>query len=371
MKVLVAVCRYFVGILFIFSGFIKANDALGFAYKLEEYFAAFHIQWLVPAALFLAILICIFEMLLGFMLILGARIKTTMWLLFLMIAFFTFLTFYTAYYHEVTECGCFGDAIPMTAWQSFAKNIVLSTMILILFFQKKHIRPMLVKTGENVAVVIFALFSLGFPLYTYNYLPVLDFRPYKVGTNIIESTKGTPDVLKYFYTLKNKKTGETKEFDAWPKNWDTEWDYIGNHTKIVKKGIQAAILDFSISNVDGKDITDSILANPNYNFLLIEYDLAKSNLGTQNKINELANSCDKNHIKFAALTGSDNDQIKNFRHQENTMYPFYVTDGTDLKTMIRSNPGLILMKNGVIIAKWHFHSIPTFNKFNEKYLKGQ
>ncbi|HVA99138.1 MAG TPA: BT_3928 family protein, partial [Bacteroidia bacterium] len=272
---------------------------------------------------------------------------------------------------EVTECGCFGDAIPMTAWQSFAKNIVLSTMILILFFQKKHIRPMLVKTGENVAVVIFALFSLGFPLYTYNYLPVLDFRPYKVGTNIIESTKGTPDVLKYFYTLKNKKTGETKEFDAWPKNWDTEWDYIGNHTKIVKKGIQAAILDFSISNVDGKDITDSILANPNYNFLLIEYDLAKSNLGTQNKINELANSCDKNHIKFAALTGSDNDQIKNFRHQENTMYPFYVTDGTDLKTMIRSNPGLILMKNGVIIAKWHFHSIPTFNKFNEKYLKGQ
>lgn len=371
MRILVNICRIFVGILFIFSGFIKANDALGFAYKLEEYFAAFHIEWLVPTALFLAILICIFEMLLGFMLLLGARIKTTMWLLVLMIVFFTFLTFYTAYYHKVTECGCFGDAIPMTAWQSFAKNILLLTMIGILFFQKKNIHPLLVKTGENVAVIIFALCSLGFPLYTYNYLPVIDFRPYKVGTNILEQTKGTPDVLKYYYTLKNKKSGETKEFDAWPKNWDTEWDYVSNRTEVVTKGKQAAILDFSISDANGDDLTDTIMNNPNYNFLLIEYDLDKANINVQNKINDFAALCDENKIKFAALTASDNEKIKNFRHQVQAAYPFYATDGTVLKTMIRSNPGLILLKKGVVIAMWHFHSIPSFSEIKTTYLKAQ
>lgn len=366
MRFLTQLSRVLVGVLFIFSGFIKANDPLGFAYKLDEYFEVFGMNWLLPASLFLAIFICIFEVVVGFSLLLGSRVKGTLWLLLLMTVFFTFLTFYSAYYDKVTSCGCFGDAIPLTPWESFAKNIILLVLIAVLFISQNNIRPLLGRKFEDFLMTLFVLASTAFPLYTYNYLPVIDFRPYKIGTNIYEAIHPQ---IKYYYTLKNKKTDDVKEFDAWPENWDKEWDYVSNRAEPLKKGI-TQIVGFSMENPSEEDYTDKFLQNPNYSFLLVAYDLDKTNRNIQGRINDFVELCQKDGIEFIGITTSTPEKISDFRHEVQAMYDYYrCPDDVPLKTMIRSNPGLILFKSGVVIDMWHFHSFPSYNDVKVKYFK--
>jgi len=369
MKIVTTIARILVGLLFIFSGFIKANDAVGFSYKLAEYFEVFGTHFLIPIVLPLAMFICVFEIVLGFTLLLGARIKLTLWLLLLMIVFFTFLTFYSAYYQKVLSCGCFGDAITLTPWQSFTKDVILLVLIILLFIGKSHINPLVGLRFENFLVLVVLIASLGFPIYTYNYLPVIDFRPYAIGKNIPEQTKGIPDELKYIYLLKDKKSGETKEFDKWPENWDKLYDYVNNRTEVIKKGIDPKIKDFSISDFNGSDYTEDIIQNPDYNFLLICYDLEKTNVESFAKINDMIALCKQTNIKFIALTSSGKELIESFKQEANTNVEFYNTDGTVLKTMIRSNPGLMLLKGGTVIDMWHYHTIPAFSFIKEKYFK--
>lgn len=372
MKTVVKVSRILVGLLFIFSGFVKADDPLGFTYKLQEYFAkdALNLPWLNSFALIFSFIIPIVEMILGIMILIGARKKFTLWMLLLMIVFFSFLTFYTAYYHKVLECGCFGDAIPMTPWASFAKNMVLLLLILILFAGQKYITPTFSGLVENAIVVIYTAGCIAFSLYCYNYLPVINFRPYKPGTNIKQAMQGTPDVLKYYYTLKNKKTGETKEFAQFPPNYQNDWDYVTSRTEVIKKGIDPPIKDFSITTSSGSDITDSVLSVPGYTFWLVSSSLGGANRSKEvvDKINALASECIKNHIGFMCLTASDDNDIQKYKSMYNAPYSFYSTDDTQLRTMIRSNPGLVLIKGGVVIATWHYHSIPDYNSVNQKYL---
>ena len=372
MKTVVKVSKFLVGVLFIFSGFVKADDPLGFTYKLQEYFAkdALNMPWLNGFALTFSFIIPIIEMILGIMILIGARKKFTLWMLLLMILFFSFLTFYTAYYHKVLECGCFGDAIPMTPWASFGKNMVLLVLILILFAGKKYITPSFPGRVENGIVIIYTLACVGFALYCYNYLPVINFRPYKPGTNIKQSMQGTPDVLKYFYTLKNKKTGETKEFTQFPPNYQNDWDYVTSRTELIKKGKDAPIKDFSISTLNGTDITDSVLSAPGYTFWVVSSSLGAANRSKDvvDKINTLATECIKNHVGFMCLTSSDDNDIQKYKSMYNPPYSFYSTDDVQLRTMIRSNPGLVLIKGGVVIATWHYHSIPDYNTVNQKYL---
>lgn len=369
MKVITSIARILVGLLFIFSGFIKANDAVGFSYKLVEYFEVFGTHFLVPIALPLAMFICIFEIVLGFTLLMGARVKLTLWLLLLMIVFFTFLTFYSAYFQKVLSCGCFGDAIPLTPWQSFYKDLILLVLILVLFIGKQHINPLFGERFENALLVMVLLASTAFPIYTYNYLPVIDFRPYAIGKNIPEQTKGIPDELKYYYKLKDKKTGELKEVDKWPENWDQIYDYVDSRTEVTKKGVDAKIKDFTISGMDGADYTGDIIENPNFNFLLICYDLEKANKDVFGKINDFAALCKADSINFVVLTSSTGDVIKKFQEETKTIIPFYNTDGTVLKTMIRSNPGLMMLKAGTVMDMWHYHSFPSYSDVKEHYFK--
>ncbi|HTB31310.1 MAG TPA: BT_3928 family protein [Bacteroidia bacterium] len=371
MKKIVKVSQVLVGVLFIFSGFVKADDPAGFTIKLHEYFAAdaLNMPWLDKFAFSMAFSIPIIEMTLGFMLLLGTWKKLTLTLIVLMMVFFTFLTWYTAHYNKVLECGCFGDAIPMTSWQSFYKNVVLMVFILILIIGNKHIYSIGGK-AQNILVLLFLAGSTGFAYYCYNYLPVIDFRPYKVGTDIKKAMQGTPDENKFYYTLKNKKSGETKEFDKFPDNYQNDWTFVGSRTEILKKGIDAKIKDFNISALAGNDVTDSILAVPGYQFLLILESISEANKGeeTVKKINALADDCLKNHIGFICLTASDENDIAAYQKQYHSNYKFFTTDGTVLKTMIRSNPGLMLIKGGVVEAMWHYHSIPTYSDVASKYL---
>ena len=368
-KILIIIARLSVALLFIFSGFIKANDTIGFSYKLDEYFEVFGMEWIKPLSLFISIFMCAMEMLLGFMLLIGARIKPTLWLLMLMILFFAFLNFYSGYYDKVRECGCFGDAIKMTPWQEFRNNMIMLVMTIFMLIKNSEIRPLFGEKVENGFAIIGIIACLSFPLYTYNYLPVIDFRPYAIGKNIPEETKGIPDEVKFFYTLKDKKTGESKEFEKWPENWDQIYDFVSTRTEVTKKGIDPKVKDFIISNLDGADYTQDIIENPNYNFLLICYDLEKTDKGVFDKVNDFAALCKQNNISFVTLTSSTKETIEKFKQDAKTNVDFYNADGTVLKTMIRSNPGLMLLKGGTVIDMWHYHSFPSFSFVKEKYFK--
>jgi len=364
MKIITTIARILVGLLFIFSGFIKANDAIGFSYKLVEYFEVFKMPSLAPAAVFLAIFICIFEIILGFTLLMGARVKLTLWLLLLMIVFFTFLTFYSAYFDVVKECGCFGDFLHLTPWQSFGKDLALLILIIILFIGKDHINPIFGTRMENAMLVLVLIASTAFPLYTYNYLPVIDFRAYKIGTDMY---KGIHPEVKFYYLLKNKKSGEEKEFDKWPENWDQEYDYVSNRTEKLDPNVKE-IIGFAMINEYHEDYKDEFLQKEGYKFMLVEYDLDKANKDVQGTINDFAAVCALNKIEFVGLTSSDSLKVAEFKKENAVQYPFYTNpDDVPLKTMIRSNPGLILFKGPVVVDMWHYHSFPSFSDVKEKY----
>lgn len=386
MKLITGISRILVGVLFIISGLIKANDPLGFAYKLQEYFEVFGTDFLKPLALGLAIFICAFEVLCGVATLTGSKMKPVAWALLLMIIFFTFLTFYSAYFNKVTDCGCFGDALKsligrsLTPWESFTKDIVLFILIIPIFIRRNEIKSFFGAKADTGIVAGSLLLTGFFSLYCYWHLPVKDFRPYAVGKSIPDQMRipegAKPDVYESVLVYKNKKTGESKEFTMaeytkatylWEDTLTWAWEATNN--KLVQEGYHPPIHDFSISSPEGEDLTQKIITNPNYNFLLISYDINKADKGVQPKINEFVAQCEKDSIAFVGLAGSSPKEIDNFRHEVNAMYNYYITDQTVLKTMIRSNPGLMLMKNGVVIANWHYNDFPSYEEVATNYLK--
>lgn len=367
MKFLTYISRFFVGVLFIISGLIKANDTVGFSYKLEEYFSAdvLNLEFLIPLALVMAAGICIFEIVVGVMVLIGARPKLANWLLMGMIVFFTFLTFYSAYFNKVTDCGCFGDAIKLTPWGSFRKDIILLFFISILFLGIQFINPMLNRKKENMLLAIVTFFCFAFVVHTYRHLPIEDFRPYAIGKNITEGMK-TCDELDlpcteeaYYYVVKNKENGEVSEMlsTVYQDKWE-EYDFVEatEKTIVLQEGYEPPIHDFSISK-EGLDYTFSILEEENA-FLLVCYDITKTSAKEQESINAFYSECQSKGISFYALCASSDDNISSFSEEHNIEYSFYFTDETTLKTMVRSNPGLILLQKGTIEGKWHYNDFP-------------
>jgi len=375
MKMLVQIARILVGVLFILSGLIKANDPLGFGYKLEEYYQVFGTEFLIPTAAWQAILICVSEILLGFMLLIGMRIRLTIGLLLAMILFFTFLTFYSAYFNKVTDCGCFGDALKLTPWESFTKDVVLLVLILLMAIGIKHIRPLLGLKLSNALWVTVLFLSFAFPLYTYHYLPVKDFRPYAVGNDILEGMKGGIDpVFETHFVYRDTVSGKDSLFDKIPYtdtvNWTTgPWKFIDQKSKEVKPGVPAPIHDFSLNDPDGNDYTEDILQYEGYQFFLVSYDLDHANKAVQTKVNDFAALCEQNKVPFMGLTAATPARLDEFRHEVQAAYPWYIVDATQLKTMIRSNPGLVLLKGSKVVAMWPFRALPSFDEIKKQYLK--
>ncbi len=386
MKIITGISRLLVGVLFIISGLIKANDPLGFAYKLQEYFEVFGTEFLKPIALVLAIFICAFEVLCGVATLTGSKMKPVSWALMLMIVFFTFLTFYSAYFNKVTDCGCFGDALKnligrsLTPWESFTKDIVLFILIVPIFIRRNQIKSFFSDKADTFIVVGSLVLTAGFSTYCYLHLPVMDFRPYAVGKSIPDQMKipegAQADVYESVLVYKNKKTGESKEFSMaeytkatylWEDTLTWAWEATNN--KLVKEGFHPTISDFSINSVEGEDITQKIITNPDYNFLLISYDINAANKSIQPSINEFVSQCTKDSIDFIGLAGSSPKDIDNFKHETNALYDYHITDQTVLKTMIRSNPGLMLMKNGVVIAIWHYNDFPSYEEVVSTHMK--
>ncbi len=366
MKVAITwISRLLVGALFIFSGFIKANDPLGFAYKLEEYFTVFGIEFLNPFSVYMSITACVLEMFVGLLLLLGIWRKFTTTLLLLLIVFFGFLTFYSAYFQVVQDCGCFGEFLKLTPWESFYKNLILFVLILWLFFNKNYIKGLFSPIqGQRIAFTLLAL-AIVFPVYTYNYLPVMDFRPYHVGSNIKKKMTIPEDAPETKYETrviyKNTNTGEKKAFKTKNIPEDTTtWKWVETKNKKVQEGYTPPIHDFSIEGLEGYDYTDDFLSQKGYRLVVVQYDLTKTNTGAQKALTKLAKKAKgENNLAFWALTASPESKIKQYREKYNVGYPYYISDATTLKTIIRANPGLLLMKNNVIKAKWSDLNIPS------------
>ncbi len=372
--------RIFVGLLFIFSGLIKANDPLGFSYKLEEYFEVFHITFLNGFALSIAIVLCALEMLLGFALLIGVRTVSVAWGLLLLIIFFAFLTFYSAYFKVVQSCGCFGDAIPLTPWQSFCKDLVLLLLIVVLFINRKRIKPIFTAKQGDRLLIIAAVISLGVGTYTYNFLPVIDFLPYKIGANILDEMKtppgAKPDEFELTYHLKNKKTGAQKVMnntDYLKSNiWkDNNWQIVGDpESRLVKLGFTPKIRDLAIQDAQGNDYTKELLSNPFYNIIIVAYDLSKTDEDAINRLNALALNLSQGYnTRTVLLTSNSAQDAQAFSKKHHLLSEIFYADGVPLKTMVRANPGILLLKNGTIINKWHYHSIPKYDELVKKYFQ--
>ncbi|HLV92549.1 MAG TPA: BT_3928 family protein [Aequorivita sp.] len=357
MKYLVALSRIFVGVLFIISGLVKLNDPVGFSFKLQDYFApdVLNLDFLVPYSLLLAILLVIFEVLLGLSLLLGYFKKFTLWSLLLMIVFFTFLTFYSAYFNKVTDCGCFGDAIPLTPWESFSKDVVLLVLILILFIGRKYIKPLFSRNINSILVFASLVFCLAITYHVLQHLPIIDFRPYKIGANIQEGMTMPEDAPKPIYEYKWRFNVNGKEEiittnGSYPS---IEGEFIDVDTKMIQEGYTPPIHDFMIER-DGEDFTDDYLNEENL-IVIVAYSLGNTEMNGYTPVKEVTDKALKNGYKVIGLSASSQETTDLLIEQNSLNFKFYFCDETTLKTIVRSNPGILKLKKGTIIQKLHWN----------------
>ncbi len=364
-KLLTQICRVLVGVLFILSGWIKANDPMGFGYKLAEYFDVFGTTFFVPYAAWIAMAICVFEIFLGVALLAGAFRRFTMWSLLGLMVFFLFLTFYSAYFNKVTDCGCFGDALHLKPWQSFQKDVVLLILILILFFNQRYIQPLggSERTAEAISYGGVAL-SLVFTLYCYLYLPVVDFRPYAIGKNIREQMTVPPGAPTDSFDMTFIYHKGDKEFkfkmDELSKI-DSTYKYDTTLSVQVREGYKPAIHDFVINSPKGEKMSDKFLEETGYRLMIVQYDLNLSDTRAQKRLNELVDNLIGSYpdLHIWPLTSSSDDLIQRYRTENHVPYLFYLSDGVMLKTIIRSNPGLLLLKGNEVIDMWPGRHLPS------------
>lgn len=440
MRILLLISRLIVGSLFIVSGLIKANDPLGFSYKLEEYFAesALNMPFLEPLSLFLGALACIAEIVLGFAVLFGGRMKLATWALLLLTVFFGWLTAYTATCDPndvytvmvngqsversvtcVTDCGCFGDAMKgsigrsLTPWESFSKDMILLVFIIPLFIFRNRISwnttaddkvllpvgllmvgiwsyiftwygpvwftaigfggYLLVKRfmespkAEWVAAGWITLLSIIFTWYNYAHLPMRDYRPYAVGKSISEQMANTkPPVNRTFVKYRNKTTGVETEYDtSKPYPWDDEnFENVPNSTRVevIDPGVPSQVQDFRLSDAEGNDLTGSVLGEEAPVLLVMIYNVEKSDRSCLPVIKTLVEEATKKGWYIYGITASDFSKSEQFRHEEQLPFEILQCDEKTIKTAIRSNPGVMLLKQGTVHGLWHCNDVPTFEQ---------
>ena len=445
MRSLILFCRLVVGSLFIVSGLIKANDPLGFSYKLEEYFveSALNLPFLEPYALALAILACLAEIVLGFAVLFGGRLKLASIALLGLTLFFGWLTAYTAMCDPngtykimvdgqeltrgvtcVTDCGCFGDAMKgsvgrsLTPWESFIKDIILLVFVLPLFFVSWFRKPgiafnsagddkvllpgglilvalwcwvfgwsfflwftiagiagyLLIKRSmqgvkaEWITALWITILSLGFIWYCYAHLPLKDYRAYAVGKSISEQkATATPPKNEIFLVYKDKNTGEEKEYPGSNYPWnDSVWvathEFVKQRVNVLDPGKPSLVQDFRLTDKDGVDITDDVLAEPTPVVLIVVKTIKEAGTGCLPQIKALTDAAYSNGWYVYGATASGSDEVEAFRHEHQLAFDFVTCDEITLKTMIRSNPGVVLLKEGRVMGQWHCNDVPTLEE---------
>jgi len=359
MKYITQISRVFVGVLFIISGFIKLNDPLGFSYKLQEYFGAdvLNMEFLIPYALGLSVFVVVFEVVLGVFLLIGYKPKFTVWSLLLMIVFFTFLTFYSAYFDKVKDCGCFGDALKLTPWESFTKDLILLVFILILFFGIKHIKPIFGKLPTTVLALLSFLVSLWFGYHVLMHLPAIDFRAYAIGKNLQKQMDIPEDAAKPVteYTWTFNVNGEEKEFVTNGSYPQVDGEYVSVETKIIDEGYIPPIQDFSIESED-EDLTSQFLDEDKL-LIVAMYNINTGESEGVAKLKSFTDQAIEKGYKVIGLTSSGAEDKVRFKQGHNLNFDFYLCDEKVIKTIVRANPGIVILNKGTVMNKAHWNDI--------------
>lgn len=375
-KIIWHVSRILLGLVFIFSGFVKGIDPWGLSFKITDYFNVWNMDSLTPAAFTLGVVQSAFEFIIGITLLFDVFISLFAWISVLFMGFFTVLTFWIALKNPVTDCGCFGDALVLTNWETFYKNIFFSALAVIVFIYRHKLKP---KSFQYIPAFMALASTLVYGYlvdYSYNHLPIIDFRPFKIGVNIADGMivpdDAPKDIYKNTFKYENLKSGEIKEFTEKNYPWqDTlNWKFVSMDNELIQKGYEPPIHNFQIETPDGEDIKDFFLYDEKYTFFYVAYDLDKANLSTMAAVDTLAQYAMDNGMNFIGLTSSLPENIEEFREENNIPFELFNCDETTLKTMIRSDPGLMLLKKGTILYKWHYNDIPKIAEFQRqlKYL---
>ncbi len=357
MKQVVNFARIVVGVLFIFSGLVKAIDPLGLAYKMQEFFEVWAtdgyftglMHWLNDQALVFSLLMITLEVVLGVALLLGWRKNLVSWLLLLLMLFFTFLTSFVLFSGKIRACGCFGDCIPLTPIQTFTKDIVLMVLVLLILFGRKYINPIF-SNKLNVTLFLVSFFGvLGLQWYVLHHLPVKDCLPFKVGNNILELRKMPADAVpdKFDYKFVYKKNGEEKEFavSALP---DSSWEFVDRKQVLIDKGKNNVprINDFVLKSQNDNDSTEAILNQPGEYYLLFAKDFTDGNTKWIESFKTFASNAKMPVYMVTSDPKTANTLIKN------SSIIIFTCDGIAIKTAARVNPTLFLMKGPVVKGKW-------------------
>ena len=370
-KILIKTSRITVGLVFIFSGFVKGVDPMGSVYKFEDYFTAFHLDFLHHLAFPLAMVLIFSEFLIGMALLFGIKTKWATWGALGFMGVFTPLTLVLALYNPVSDCGCFGDALVLTNWQTFIKNLFILFFTITVFIYRHYFKARFYNVTEWLILGAFVVFLFGMSNYGLKYLPILDFRPYKVGTSIPEGRivpEGMPHD-EYETILIYEKDGERKEFTMDNYPWqDSSWTFIDQQSYLVSEGYEPPIHDFNIIAPNGEDITDVVIYNPDYVYLLVSLHLSKASPEGLIKMTELILYCQQNNDPIYVITSSSQEEIENIQTELGISFNAYTMDETTLKTMIRSNPGLMILKAGVILEKYAWRSFPPAESLSNNHL---
>ena len=352
--------RLFVGLLFIISGLIKLNDPIGFSYKLAEYFSepVFNMPFFTPFSLAIALFLVILEVVLGVLLLLGYKSKNTIWSLLILVVLFSFLTFYSAYFDVVKDCGCFGDALHLTPWQSFTKDIVLLFFILVLFFNQKVVTPLFSKNTVAILALSSLFLSAFMGYWVMNHLPIIDFRPYKVGNNIqkgMEIPDGAPKSVVEMQFIYNVN-GVNKEFSEKDlMSIPTGATFVDRKDKVITEGYVPPIHDFAMEK-DGSDYKEELLQEPKL-LVAVAYDLKKSSKTGMTNLKKLSENAIAKGYKVIGMTASSPEEIIAAKKTFGLSFDFYFCDATTLKTIERANPSIVILEKGTIKLKLHHNDI--------------
>ena len=364
---LVNACRFLLGATFVFSGFVKAIDPIGAQYKLQDYISAVGMGGIVPdiVTLLASVALSALEFSLGVFVLFAIRRHLVSKILVAFMAVMTLITVWIALFNPVKDCGCFGEALRLTNVQTLLKNIVLLAASVVVAWRPLRMYRFLSRSTQWIAINYTILFVLLLSAHCLYHLPLIDFRPYHIGMNIkkgMEIPAGAPQP-EFETTFILQKNGVKKEFtlDNYP---DSSWQFVDSKTVQTKEGYVPPIHDFSIQKADGDDITDSVLTAKGYIFLLVSPHLEQADDSNFGDIDLLYEYCQERKIPFYCLTASTKKDIDHWADITGAEYPFCFTDETALKTIIRSNPGLLLLKDGTIIRKWSHNDLPSSSSLN-------
>lgn len=370
----IQIVRVLVGVLFIFSGLIKANDPYGLSFKMQEFFGLWNMAFLNDYAFAFSITVITFEILAGFCILIGFAYNIMAFLVLLLMIFFTFLTAYAVWYEKSTglklACGCFGDCIPLKAIESFWKDIILLVLVTLLLIYRNKIRPIFNKKVAIIVLGVITIITLALQWRTVKFLPFVDCLPYKVGNNLPEQMRvpedAEPDVFETTHIYKNMKTGESTKFNEdeylAQKIWEDTltWQHDTSYSILIKEGnMIPKIVGFDMKYFDGEEATEFILTQEKPVFLWFVKDVNTASLENLDHIKQLIKLCDAQEMYFYMVTSNNQAETDAFLLSHQMEVYTVALDPTTLKTAMRTNPGLMLLDKGTVIGKWSYKDYPS------------